>query len=600
MKSNALLNFFKTSIRPFLFLLIVSACQSNSKSNVASQTVNNSEILTPLENEWLSTLKSYYPSLKGAFGEPVLELQDISLEALNQHAQNSKTLLDKLHKIELSALDHEQQLTYGVMEFQMNEAIQAPQYYHLQFDVTPYQLGFVLNQDIPNYLNSVEFRKAGDTTAFLNRLKNVALFLTQLGHKSLVQTERGIMLPKQAIKGVQELLISIEPLILKSIDIAPERLKKLSMAEIDHFKKEIKFLFDRQIKPAHLRVLNHYDQDYLSNAPEKLGLSQYPGGKEYYQYLIKSRTTLDLSPGQIHERGLKLLAQTQKEMKVIRDQLGFEGSAIEFHQMLKEDRSNYVSLPEELESLFTAYAKRIEPHIPKYFDQVPKAEYGVKRLNSANESGMTYGFYAKPSSREPKGIYYFNGSNLDKRPVIWLGSLTYHELLPGHHFHLASQQENTSLSDFRQRAVYVTAFTEGWGDYASTLAKEMGMLSEPMDHYGQLIMDSFITTRLVVDTGLNYFGWSYDRAKQFMVENTFQSEQEIESELLRYGTDWPAQALAYKLGSEHILNLRTKMRALYGERFDIRDFHSAVLSSGKLPLQVLTEHVKWFLDQKYN
>jgi uncharacterized protein (DUF885 family) len=185
----------------------------------------------------------------------------------------------------------------------------------------------------------------------------------------------------------------------------------------------------------------------------------------------------------------------------------------------------------------------------------------------------------------------FNGPNLSAGPLNNIGALNYHELVPGHHFHLATQNENETLHPLR-RKTFINAFNEGWAEYAATLAGEMGMYPKTEEKFGRLMMDAFLTCRLVVDTGMNTLGWSLEQARDYMRENAFMPETEIRSESVRYSCDIPGQALAYKLGDTVLLEARETMRAALGNRFDIRDFHDAVLKPGALPLSVVKENVE--------
>jgi uncharacterized protein (DUF885 family) len=239
----------------------------------------------------------------------------------------------------------------------------------------------------------------------------------------------------------------------------------------------------------------------------------------------------------------------------------------------------------------TTAAARIEPVIDQWFMRRPKAPYGVRRLAPALEPVMTYGFYQRPTPQDPGGYYMFNGSKLEERSMLNAAALSYHELVPGHHFQVALTQENPRLSAFRKNAAY-TAFLEGWGEYASDLAGEMGMYADPYDRAGRLSMDLFLSTRLVVDTGMNALGWSRERAMDYMRAHTFESETQIGTESLRYSADMPGQALAYKMGSRTIRALRERMREQLGDRFDVRRFHDAVLMHGSMPLGVLEQHVE--------
>lgn len=175
------------------------------------------------------------------------------------------------------------------------------------------------------------------------------------------------------------------------------------------------------------------------------------------------------------------------------------------------------------------------------------------------------------------------------------GPIIFHELIPGHHFHIASQNENSELPMVRREFLLAGAFNEGWGNYSAELAAEAGLMNDPYDRYGRAIFNMFISVRLVLDTGMNYYGWSLQRARDYMKQHTFQSETEINSETLRYSVDLPGQALAYKIGVEKIQELRRKAQDQLKDRFEIRAFHNAVLGSGAMPLSILETHIDWFI-----
>jgi len=203
---------------------------------------------------------------------------------------------------------------------------------------------------------------------------------------------------------------------------------------------------------------------------------------------------------------------------------------------------------------------------------------------------MTFGYYDAPSPMEPTGRYFFNAGNLSQQALANLAPLTYHELVPGHHFHMALQRENGALHPLRRNS-FVNAFNEGWAEYAAHVAGELGMYERSEERFGKLVMESFLTTRLVVDTGMNALGWTLEQARDYMRENAFISEAEILTESVRYSCDIPAQALAYKIRDLCLQDLRANMQKALGDRFDVRDFHDAVLGPGALPLRLVEANV---------
>ena len=195
------------------------------------------------------------------------------------------------------------------------------------------------------------------------------------------------------------------------------------------------------------------------------------------------------------------------------------------------------------------------------------------------------------------GYYNYNGSNLNERSWLNLQGVAFHELFPGHHFHIARQFENDSLPEIRRNNLH-TAFTEGWGSYSSHLGLEAGMYEDPYSRYGMYILEIFLATRLVVDPGMNYFDWTLQQARDFMRESTLESETQIATESVRYSTDMPGQALGYQMGKRMLLELRERAERELGENFDIRRFHEAVIRPGSMPMGVLEQHIDWFIDEE--
>jgi len=345
---------------------------------------------------------------------------------------------------------------------------------------------------------------------------------------------------------------------------------------------------------AGLRALvSSLSGDYAARAPDAVGLGQYPGGPAAYEKLVRFHTTLPVGPEEVHRIGLAEVERTEGRMAEVRRTLGFSGTPAEFRASLKTNPRFFPKTPDEIGQRLMSFIAKIEPKMDGYFLRRPKAPYGVKRLDPEREPALTFGIYEPPTPGEPVGLYRFNGSKLEDRSLLNAGALAYHELVPGHHYQIALANENEAIPAFR-RELYDTAYGEGWGDYSAGLAEEMGMYQDPYDLYGRLAMDMFISVRLVVDTGMNALGWSRDKAVAYMREHEMETDTQIATESLRYSADIPAQALAYKMGSRAIREMRTSAERSLGTRFDIRRFHDAVLGSGSLPMSVLARRIDAF------
>jgi uncharacterized protein (DUF885 family) len=337
-----------------------------------------------------------------------------------------------------------------------------------------------------------------------------------------------------------------------------------------------------------IRWLSHGDR--AAAAGEDVGLLNLPGGAEVYAELVRLHTSLDLSPDEVHARGLARVAEIRAEMQDILDEVGATHPAQEHMAVLATDPAWRAAGAEAITAVFQRYIDRLKPHIDAVFRFTPEADYRVVPLPEALATSMTFGYYDQPSPADPTGRYLFNAGNLSQQALANVAALTYHELVPGHHFHFACQRENAGLHPLRRNSL-VNAFTEGWAEYAAHLAGELGMYELPEERFGKLVMEAFLTTRLVVDTGMNAFGWSLEQAREYMRENAFVSEAEILTESVRYSCDIPGQALGYKIGDLFLQDLRATMQKQLGDRYDVRDFHDAVLRPGALPLRLVEANV---------
>ncbi len=481
------------------------------------------------------------------FGLPIERLPDLTYAQTERDADVARGFLRRLDAIEPA--NDEERITAAMLRWQNEYAVNELTAFWYRSPVTP---------------NTTQLRIVGEAFASMKRESDEYRALAEQyprfvdGIVSVLreQEARGFLLPKDDIPIVRAMLESY----------------------LGEF-------------PAVQRLLDFFDADYVAHAPEAIGMWQYPGGAEAYRTFVREETTTSLTPEEIHELGLREMARLNGELEAVRQRIGFGGTLSELVRFFKRDSRFLAQTPEEVEGRLMAVLRRIEPQMPRFFACMTKAPCDVKRLDPRFEASITFGYFQPPTAADPVGHYYFNGSKLGERNLLSASTLMAHELLPGHHYQTARQEENASLPMFR-RQTFESAYAEGWAEYAAGLGAEMGLYDDPYDLAGRLMMDMFLSTRLVVDSGLNALGWSRQRAMEMLRENTMLSETEIESETLRYGVEMPAQALSYKIGSAKMLELRALAERKLGARFDIRQFHEWMIGSGSMPLAVLEEHVR--------
>jgi uncharacterized protein (DUF885 family) len=515
-------------------------------------------------------------------------LRELSEAANQEHAAWARGFLKRVDAIGPDALSHEDWITWSLLRWEAELAADGGAFYWHAPPIAPYSSPL---RTVTSGFAAASLADASGRQRYLDGLHQLPVLVAQIETKLRGQVSRGIVLPAPQVDAAVPLIRSFAGLDPSPFAVAQSRIDAIPAEERTAFATAVRQVLTDAVGPAFERLATYVDGPYRSRAPREVGVARYPDGEEYYRFLVRLHTGLALTPQQIHDIGLAEVSRLERELDDVRREAGFDGSLEAFRTFLKTDRRFFPTTPDQMAKALTTAAARIEPVIDQWFMRRPKAPYGVRRLAPALEPVMTYGFYQRPTPQVPGGYYMFNGSKLDERSMLNAAALSYHELVPGHHFQVALTQENPRLSAFRKNAAY-TAFLEGWGEYASDLAGEMGMYADPYDRAGRLSMDLFLSTRLVVDTGMNALGWSRERAMDYMRAHTFESETQIGTESLRYSADMPGQALAYKMGSRTIRALRERMRERLAERFDVRRFHEAVLMHGSMPLGVLEQHVE--------
>jgi len=361
------------------------------------------------------------------------------------------------------------------------------------------------------------------------------------------------------------------------------------------FRARIREVSGDRIRPAYQRLRDFLRDELWQAARDDStpGLASLPGGPECYRALIRDYTSLDLTPQEIHDMGRRELARVHDELRELGSRVLGTSDLSRIQRRLREDPAMHFRWPGEIVQAAEEATARARAEMPNWFGRTPKAKLSIRPipLYEAPQSIVAYYRQPAPDGSRP-GVYFVNTYRPETRPRYQAEALTFHESIPGHHLQTALAQEAEGIPEFR-RHLGSTAFVEGWALYAERLADEMGLYSGDLDRMGLVSYDAWRASRLIVDTGIHAFGWSRQRAIDFLRDNTLLAESNIENEVDRYITS-PAQALTYKLGELEILSLRMEAKERLGAKFRIADFHDRVLENGALGLPALREVVgRW-------
>lgn len=515
-------------------------------------------------------------------------------EVYRQDAEYAEQQLERLDSITTENLSETELISLELLKFTLKNQVDE---YAYQMHLNPIQSdqGFHLNL---NYRVKPILNHEG-AKRYLDLLNAIPEFTEQ--HLVLLQEglEKGLSQPKIIFTGYESTYDEhIVEDYTQSNFYAP--FKDLPNLMTDSQKDSVlsaaKTAIENNVVPSFKKIKTFFEEEYIPNTREAIGVSQTPNGREFYQNRINYYTTTDeYTADDIHNIGLKEVARIKGEMGKIIEEVGFKGSFSEFLTFLRTDEQFYAKTGDDLLKEARDIAKRIDAELPKFFITLPRKPYGVKKVPDAIAPKYTGGRYSGPSSETQPGYYLVNTYKLNSRPLYVLPSLTAHEAVPGHHLQGALNQElGDSIPDFRKR-LYLSAYGEGWALYTEFLGNDMGIYTTPYEEFGKLTYEMWRACRLVVDTGIHAKGWSKQQVLDYMLSNTALSEHEVNTETDRY-IAWPGQAISYKMGEIKIRELRKKAEEALGAGFDIRKFHEIILEQGTVTLPILEKRVNTYIE----
>ncbi|MFZ9348151.1 MAG: DUF885 domain-containing protein [Arenimonas sp.] len=373
--------------------------------------------------------------------------------------------------------------------------------------------------------------------------------------------------------------------------------KEFSDADRKRLTDAYRAMIADEMMPAYKRMRAFIADEYLPACRDTVSLSALPDGEAWYAFNAKTQTTTDLTPAQIHDIGLKEVERIHGEMRQVMQQVGFKGNLQAFFKFMTTDKQFEFKSEEELLAAYNALRTKIDARIPEQFSLLPKAGFEIRPVEPFRAESMAGGQYFPPSEDGTRpGIFYVNTFDLPSRKRWDAEDLYLHEAIPGHHFQIAIQQELKGVPAFR-RFGGETAFAEGWGLYAESLGKDLGVYTDPYQYFGRLQGELWRAIRLVVDTGLHSKGWTREQVIDYMKANSAVENTDAVAEAERY-IAIPGQALAYKIGELKIQEQKRKAQTALGAKFDPRAFHAEVLKDGSVPLPVLEAKInRWIKTQ---
>lgn len=496
-------------------------------------------------------------------------------------------VLRQLDAIAVSALPEQEQVNYQVYRNQIEVLLDRQRFHAWEMPFNSdsafwTNLGFTARKPL---------RDAESYRSYLAQLADIPRYFDEQIDNMRAGLARGFSVPQVTLKGRDQSIAEvIDAKGEANLFYTPfKRMPSgISAAEQAQLRGQALQAIEGKVIPAYAKLLAFIRQDYTPQARTSLAAETMPDGKAYYQAQIREFTTLDMSADEIHALGLKEVARLRAEMDEVIAQVGFKGDFADFLHYLRTDPKFYPKTGEELLMRASWIAKRVDGKIGEYVGRLPRQRFAIEPVPPDLAPFYTGG-------RGGPTTYLVNTYNLPSRPLYNLTALTLHESSPGHSLQMSLAAEQDAMPDFRRYA-YISAYGEGWALYSEYLGIEMGMYDTPYDRFGYLTYQMWRAARLVIDTGVHHLGWSREQALAFLRDNTALSEHEVTTEVDRY-IAWPGQALSYYLGELTILRLRKKSEQALAAKFDLRNFHDAVLAQGSVPLPVLEQRIDRFIAE---
>ena len=521
-----------------------------------------------------------------------------------QYMNQSKEFYERYRKglsgVDRSKLSQTDQLSYDVLAWECDIALESFQF---KEELMPINQIFSLNLYAAQFASgqSIQpFKTVKDYEDWLKRLDGYVAWCDTAIVNMKKGMATGYVLPKVLAKKVVPQLASFDHgpakdhLFYMPVKNIPA---DFSAEDKTRLAKAYEEAVTTKIIPVHKRLKDFFVKEYIPACRESSGIDGIPGGKEFYAHKIRLFTTTDLSADEIFALGKREVERITQEMEQVKDQVGFKGDLKAFFDHLRAKKELMpFTRPEQVIENFNAIHEKMKPNLAKLFDKTPKTAFEVRRTEAFREASASAEYNPGTQDGSRAGVFYVPIPDVKHYNVLSDEDLFLHEAIPGHHYQIMLQMEDTSLPKFR-RILFYSAYAEGWALYTESLGKELGLYTDPYQYFGMLSAEMHRAIRLVVDAGMHTQGWTREQAIQYSKDHEAESEDGIIAEIERYMAG-PGQALSYKIGQLKIRELRTRAEQELGDKFNIAQFHNEVLGTGCVPMKLLEERINRWIESK--
>lgn len=557
----------------------------------------------PVQSQLFEVAEEYYeemlklnPLLASSVGDHRYN-DRLAIEISDEYRSKEKGIAEKflavLNRMNTRSLSEEDRVGYAMLKTELQNTLEAQRFPGHLIPINQMSCLPIDFAQMGSGGGLHPFKTVKDYENFLYRLNDFVRWVDVAIANMNKGIQQGIVQPKTIIEASLPQWEKLsDPDTATSIFFRPIKNmpREFSQSDKSRLSEMYRTALVEKIAPTYTKLHSYLKGVYLPTCRNSISVRDLPNGEAWYRYWVRYYTTTDLSPGEIFDIGMSEVRRIKKEMENTVAEIGFKGTVQEFLQSLATDPHNQIDKNQVITE-YVGIRRTVESNLSKLFSEIPKAPYEIRPVEEFQAQAVPLGFYqpAAPDGSRP-GAFYVN-IHVPKFPKYIMEYLFLHEAVPGHHFDRSIAQEKRHLPRFR-RFGYVGAYIEGWGLYAESLGKDLGLYKDPYQYFGMLVGNIGRAARLAGDAGIHYKGWTKDEAAKFLRDSTVAF---MVGEIDRYAAI-PGQALAYKVGQMKILRLRARAEKLMGREFDIRRFHDVILRDGAVPLDGMEKKVDaWLL-----
>ena len=564
----------------------------------ASLEARRAQLRQAIDQQWEYVMETH-PEFATYVGDSRFNdrLDDRSAAAAERDTQHALAEIRVFEAIDTRGFPEAETLNKTLMLRQLHEDVEGAEFRPWEMPVNQMNGDHL---DLAGLATQMPFNTVKDYENYLSRLHAIPHALGQVTTNMKQGLRDRLMPPKYLLEKVA---MQAQDIATKPLDANPftEPLKEFppafSAAERERLTKAIEAAVRDEVLPAYAKFAAFVRDDYAPHGRTEYGVWALPDGAARYRFDVREMTTTDMTPSQIHEMGLKQVAEIDAQMLKLAQSLGYPDLK-SFNEHIRKDPDLYGKSGQQIFDLYKHYSDQMYAKLPQLFGHLPRTRLEVVPMEAFRAPDAVPADYSPGAGDGSRpGRINVNEYDPTHRLLLNVEAIAYHEGIPGHHMQFSIAQELPNLPAFRRFSEY-NAYSEGWAFYAERLGKEAGFYQDPYSEYGRLENEMWRSVRLVVDTGVHDEHWSRQQMIDFFHAHTAMDEKNIETEVDRY-IAWPGQALAYKLGQMKILELRARAQKALGSRFDIRTFHDAILDEGPLPLDILDARIDaWIKAQQ--